>query len=60
MLMEGKTDAALSKILQAAELRPLSAEAHMSLAAIYAQIGEIAKANRERALLKQLTEDSAL
>jgi choline-sulfatase len=58
LLMEGHVDAALVKLVQAVKLRPQSAEAHSSLAEGYTQIGQTAKANRERALAKRLTEDT--
>jgi tetratricopeptide (TPR) repeat protein len=58
LLMEGHADEGLVKLAQAVKLRPQSPEAHTSLAEGYAQIGETAKANRERALAEHLTEDT--
>ena len=57
LLMEEHPDAALSKLLQAEKLRPQSADVHTALAELYVQIGDVAKAQRERALLKRLTEN---
>ncbi len=57
LLTEEQRDAALSKLLRAEKLRPQSEEVHATLAELYAQIGEAAKAEHERAVLKKLTED---
>ncbi len=57
--LQGRIDGALAEFAEAAKLRPESPEPHTSLAEMYAQIGEVAKANRERALAQRLTEDRA-
>ncbi len=57
--LQGRMNAALAEFAEAAKLRPDSPEPHTSLAEIYAQIGEVGKANRERALVERLTEDRA-
>ena len=57
--LQGRIDGALAEFAEAAKLRPESPEPHTSLAEMYAQIGEVAKANRERVLAQKLTENRA-
>ena len=59
LALAGRINAALAQLAEAEKLRPESPEPHASLAEIYAQIGEEAKANRERALAQRLTENRA-
>ena len=59
LFMEERPEAALSKLLQAAKLRPKSAEVHTSLAELYGHMGEAAKARRELAILKRLEQDDS-
>jgi choline-sulfatase len=58
LLTEGHLDAALAKLTRAAQLRPESPEPHKSLAALYDQLGQPAKATREQNVVERLTGDS--
>ena len=55
--LQGRIKAAVAEFAEAAKLRPESPEPHTSLAEIYAQIGDVTKADRERALVQRLRDN---
>jgi arylsulfatase A-like enzyme/Tfp pilus assembly protein PilF len=54
LVVQGKTAAALPKLIRAVKVDPKSAEAHAFLAEAYQQLGQPQNANRERAKADQL------
>jgi arylsulfatase A-like enzyme/Tfp pilus assembly protein PilF len=52
--LQGHPDAALAKLIRAAKLKPESPEAHLALADVYDELGQTAKAVRERTAFEHL------